>query len=409
MKKKFLINVITGQGGAGHYATYHAIRAIAEQQHLPWQFQITDVDDIITELSGQSQVKNAYDTFGFSAHDLYNWMVKSDWTWLWPFLMRLNKLLVKLNYEMGVRICAQRLREQQPDLIVSVMPLFNKMIWESVQRTSPDTPIVTVLTDFADCPPHFWFEPKTGNYFICGTDKAVAQARSLGVKPEQIIQTSGLVIHPNFYPSRHRDRLPMNSFMRQQERQRLGLDPDKITGLVMFGGNGSQVMLDIAKRLERFQDSLQLIFICGHNEVVMNQLRQSQGLQKRVIISFTDDMPYYMQLADFFIGKPGNVSISEAIAMQLPVITECNAFTMMQERDCAKWVAEEVVGIVLPNFKSIDRAVAVLIQSENYTHYRANLAALNNRAVFEVVGLLQRLLRSSESEAVLSRTPESPI
>jgi 1,2-diacylglycerol 3-beta-galactosyltransferase len=409
MKKTFSINVITGQGGAGHYATYHAIRAIAEQRHLPWQFQITDVDDIITELSGQSQVKNAYDTFGFSAHDLYNWMVKSGWTWLWPFLMRLNKLLVRLNYKTGVRIFEQRLREKQPDLIVSVMPLFNKMIWESVQRTRPDTPIVTVLTDFADCPPHFWFEPKTGNYFVCGTDKAVAQARSLGVSAEQIIQTSGLVIHPNFYPSLNSDRPPMNQLIRHLERQRLRLDPDKMTGLVMFGGNGSSVMLDIAKRMEGLYDNLQLIFICGRNEALANELRQYQGSQKWVITTFTDDIPYYMQLANFFIGKPGNVSISEAIAMQLPVITECNAFTMIQERDCAKWVAEKGVGIVLPNFKAIDRAVAALIQPENYAHYRANLAALNNGAVFEVVGLLQKLLRSPESEAVLSKTTESPV
>jgi 1,2-diacylglycerol 3-beta-galactosyltransferase len=182
-----------------------------------------------------------------------------------------------------------------------------------------------------------------------------------------------------------------------------------MTGLVMFGGNGSSVMLDIAKRLEGLYDNLQLIFICGRNEALANELRQYQGSQKWVITTFTDDIPYYMQLANFFIGKPGNVSISEAIAMQLPVITECNAFTMIQERDCAKWVAEKGVGIVLPNFKAIDRAVAALIQPENYAHYRANLAALNNGAVFEVVGLLQKLLRSPESEAVLSQTTESPV
>ena len=39
---------------------------------------------------------------------------------------------------------------------------------------------------------------------------------------------------------------------------------------------------------------------------------------------FTAEMPYYMQLSDFFIGKPGPGSISEAIAMRLPVIVESN-------------------------------------------------------------------------------------
>lgn len=387
MKKKILINVITGQGGGGHYATYYAIRAIAEQKQLPWQFQVTDMDDIITELSQQNKVKNAYDMFGFSAHDLYNSMVKSGWTWLWPLLMRLNKLLVKLNYKMGVSLFEQHWRQQQPDLVVSVMPLFNKAIWESLQRAKPGTPVVTTLTDFADCPPAFWIEPETENYVVCGTGRAIEQARSQGVKEEQIVKTSGLVIHPNFYEPVSCDR--------RSERQNLELDPDCLTGLVMFGGNGSKVMLDIAKRLECFHDKLQLIFLCGRNEKLALELRQSQGSQKRFVTTFTEDIPYYMHLADFFIGKPGNVSISEAMAMKLPVITECNASTMIQERYCAEWVANKEVGIVISNFRNIDRAVAKLIQPENCSRYRANLNTFNNQAVFEVVDVLQRILEQS--------------
>ncbi|MEO1670746.1 MAG: glycosyltransferase [Cyanobacteria bacterium J06631_2] len=383
-KSKYKINVITGQGGAGHYATYRAIKAIAEQKQLPWQFQVTDMDEIIPKLSQQNQLKNTYDLFGFSAHDLYNSMVKRGWTWLWLLMMRLNKLLVRLNYKMGVSLFEQRWREQQPDLIVSVMPLFNKVIWESIQNAKPGTLVVTILTDFADCPPAFWCEPETDNYLVCGTEKAVQQARSLGVKEDRIVKTSGLVIHPDFYRPFSGDR--------RSERQKLGLDPDRPTGLVMFGGNGSQVMLDIAQRLECFQDKLQLIFLCGHDHELALALRQSKGIQKRFVTTFTKDIPHYMRLADFFIGKPGNVSISEAIAMRLPVITEGNALTMAQEKYCCEFVKEKNVGIVISNFRQIDRAVAKLIQPENYACYQANLNALNNQAVFEVVDILQTIL-----------------
>ena len=53
---------------------------------------------------------------------------------------------------------------------------------------------------------------------------------------------------------------------------------------------------------------------------------------------FTKEVPRYMQLADYFIGKPGPGSISEAVAMQLPVIVERNAWTLPQERYNADWV-----------------------------------------------------------------------
>ncbi len=60
-----------------------------------------------------------------------------------------------------------------------------------------------------------------------------------------------------------------------------------------------------------------------------------------------------MQLADFFIGKPGPGSVSEALAMKLPVIVECNAWTLPQERYNAVWVVEKEVGLVLKNFRNI--------------------------------------------------------
>jgi UDP-N-acetylglucosamine:LPS N-acetylglucosamine transferase len=397
MKSKYVINVVTGQGGGGHYATYHAIRTLAAQQQLPWEFQVTDMDAIITGLSQQNQVKNAYELFGFSGHDLYNVMVKNGWTWLWPLKMRLNKFLVKLNHEIGIKLFEQYWREQDPDLVVSVMPLYNKGLWESLQRAKPGIPFVTVMTDFADCPPAFWIDPEIKNHLVCGTEKAVEQARSLGVEEARIIRTLGLVIHPNFCQS--------NKFSdRARERQRLGLDPDRLTAIVTFGGNGSQTMLEIANRLERFHDNLQLIFMCGHNEEVAAKLNQRQGSQKYYVATFTEDMSYYMGLADFFIGKPGNVSISEAIAMKLPVITECNRFTMIQERDCAEWVAAKEIGIVIPSFKKVDQAVTTLIQPQNYLHYRSNLAALSNQAVFEVANVLKGMLRQSNLEPSLSVT-----
>jgi 1,2-diacylglycerol 3-beta-galactosyltransferase len=102
-----------------------------------------------------------------------------------------------------------------------------------------------------------------------------------------------------------------------------------------------------------------------------------------------------MQLADFFIGKPGPGSVSEAIEMHLPVIVECNAWTLPQERYNAEWIIEKEVGLVLKNFKSIDTAVAKMIEPAALERYRANVAALENRAVFEIPEMLQSILAKS--------------
>ena len=77
-----------------------------------------------------------------------------------------------------------------------------------------------------------------------------------------------------------------------------------------------------------------------------------------------------MQVSDFFIGKPGPGSVSEAMAMQLPVIVECNAWTLPQERYNAEWVLEKSVGFVLKSFREVVPAVAKLIEPQTLARSR---------------------------------------
>ncbi len=81
-----------------------------------------------------------------------------------------------------------------------------------------------------------------------------------------------------------------------------------------------------------------------------------------------------MGLADFFVGKPGPGSISEALKMDLPVIVERNAWTLPQERYNAQWVAENQFGVVLKNFRQIDRAVAELLEPEALGRMKERIA-----------------------------------
>jgi 1,2-diacylglycerol 3-beta-galactosyltransferase len=99
-----------------------------------------------------------------------------------------------------------------------------------------------------------------------------------------------------------------------------------------------------------------------------------------------------MALSDFFIGKPGPGSICEALQMGLPVIVERNTWTLPQERYNCDWILEKQVGVVLPNFRGIAAAVAQLIEPAALARFRANAAAIQNRAVFEIPDKLAHVL-----------------
>ena len=49
------------------------------------------------------------------------------------------------------------------------------------------------------------------------------------------------------------------------ERRKLGLDPKLPTGLVLFGGYGSEVMVEIARSMAASKTRVQLLFLCGRN------------------------------------------------------------------------------------------------------------------------------------------------
>lgn len=152
-------------------------------------------------------------------------------------------------------------------------------------------------------------------------------------------------------------------------------------------------MIEILASLEQSSLQLQLIFICGRNEQLANMLRSRSSRILKFVEGFTSQIPTYMHISDFFIGKPGSVGISEAIAMKLPVITECNnTTTLFQERASADWLSEKGFGIVVNNFRDIDKAVAQLIEPQNFVRYRTNVTAYNNRAAFEVVDILENIL-----------------
>lgn len=383
MKKIVLIYF---DAGGGHRCTVNALCQVLKTKDS-WQTQLLNVQgNEIQESEMLASMDMFYKMTGIRGIDIYNnLMLKKGWTIFDTLYLILSKLNIRYKHSAGVSFLESYWRENQPDLVISCVPLFNRVLWESLQKAMPKTPFVTLLTDFADCPPNYWIEPQE-QFFVCPNERAVEQAQSFGHMKERIFQTSGLVINPRFYQPVTVDR--------RSERQRLGLDPDLPTGLVMFGSYGSTVMIDIAKCLERSPLKLQLIFICGRNEKLASTLRLTQNRLPRFVETFTSEIPYYMHLSDFFIGKPGNVSISEAVAMKLPVITECNSSTLVQERYTCEWIANNEVGIVVRNFRNIDKAVAELIQPQNLCRYQANAASINNKAVFEVVDILEKILNT---------------
>jgi hypothetical protein len=371
------VDFIYFDAGGGHRAAANALRQVMEQQRRPFEIRMVNLQEVLDAMDVFRKVT------GLRLQDIYNLMLKKGWTLGSPQLMVGMHWVIRLFHSKTVRLLEGFWREHRPEMVVSLVPNLDRALGESLARALPGVPFVTILTDIADYPPHFWIEEQV-QHFICGSAKAVEQARAMGHAEDKVHRVSGMILNPRFY-----EIARLSAEERGEGRARLGFDPAKPVGLVLFGGEGSAVIWEITQLLP----DRQLLLICGNNAKLRAKLETLPHVAPIFVEGFTKEVPRYMQLADYFVGKPGPGSISEAVAMRLPVIVERNAWTLPQERYNAEWVREMGVGIVLPNFRGIARAVEELLEPAAYGRFREATERLENRAVFEIPEILERIAR----------------
>ncbi len=382
------LTIVFHHAGGGHKSAADALKARLCTQAEPWDVTLLDIQELLDPLD---LIRRAT---GLRIQDTYNVILRKGWTRFTPQLLVVLKGTIRAYHSAIVKLLRAHWAQHPADLALSVIPHFNREIAESVrpieEKTSGTrTPFVTLITDLADYPPHFWME-RESEYIIAGSERARQQALNLGLPADHIFLTSGMILKPKFYEKISVDRVA--------ERKKLGLEADCPTGIVLFGGHGSQVMIDITRRLNEAASGVQLILICGHNEKLAAQLKKLATKKPIAVVGFAQNVEYYMALADFFVGKPGPGSISEALQFHLPVIVECNSATLPQERYNAEWVTEKGYGIVVPSFKRIGPAVERLLESATFAEFRRKTGEYSNRALNEVPAILEQCAERARSQ-----------
>jgi 1,2-diacylglycerol 3-beta-galactosyltransferase len=372
------IQVLFHDAGGGHRNAAVALQTVISQQNRGWQVELVQFQELTDRLDVLRKLT------GIRIQEQYNVLLRNGWTLGATQLLHVLQATIWLFHKPLVKLLAEHFRESEADLLASVIPHFNREIADAWKLAQPGKPFATLITDLADFPPHFWIEAAENQNVICGSEKAAQQAREIGKEETHIFQTSGMILRPDFYVPDNVDPVAL--------RKELGLRPDVTTGMLLFGGFGSKVMFEIVEKLEAAKLPLQLIVICGRNEKLAEAFRARQWTLPLHVVGFTKEVHRLMRAADFLIGKPGPGSVAEAMIRKLPVILECNAWTLPQERYNTEWVKEKRVGIVLRNFGEIVAGVKQMLELGMLAEFRRNVSALENRAIFEVPEIFAKLL-----------------
>ena len=372
------VDLVWFNAGGGHRAAADALAQVVQVQGWPWQVRKVNLTEVLDPSAMFKRIT------GIEPEDLYNKRLASGFTLGLAQELKLLQGLIRFSHAALVQRLARHWAATQPDLVVSLVPNFNRALNDSLTHTCPQVPFVTVLTDMADHPPNFWVERGLQQHVVCATEHAVQQALAAGCAPGRVHRSSGMILRPEFYFAPPADR--------GVERQQAGLDAHTPTGVVLFGGTGSRVM----KRINQALPNRPLILLCGRNAALAEELRAmpvpDPVRAPRVVVGYTPEVARWMRLGDYFIGKPGPGSLSEAVQMGLPVIVTRNAWTMPQERWNTDWVQAHGLGVVKRSFSDVAQAVDEVVGA--LPAFQARVGLMKNQAVFEIPHILHRVLRA---------------
>jgi 1,2-diacylglycerol 3-beta-galactosyltransferase len=364
--------------GGGHRAAANALVAAASQTGRAWRFHEVKLQEALSAFDFTRRLT------GRTMEETYNAIVRKRRTrFLVPMLRALHATIALLRPRLSAELAGQ-LAPLRPLAAVSVLPNFNGVIADALRAAHPGVPFLVLLTDFADFPKHFWIEPGVDRVIV-GSDAAAAQARALGVPADRVSRTSGMVLHPRFYPR-------AGTEARARVREGLGFRPGDFVVLVLLGGKGSPELRPLTEALLAVAPHWRVISICGDNPALYAALAQdeaaSAGRLKR--IGFTDRVSELMAACDVLVTKPGPGTLAEAFHLRVPTVVTRDT-RIPQERHNVRLVEELGLGLTVRDWREAPAAVGLLAWDRPLRDaVRRRLEALpENRAVYEALELIE--------------------
>jgi processive 1,2-diacylglycerol beta-glucosyltransferase len=185
-----------------------------------------------------------------------------------------------------------------------------------------------VITDFAVHP--WWIANGVDHYFVANEVMSNG-LQGYGIHSSKIT-SSGIPVSNKFRPA---NRRKMNEF-------------PKI--LVMGGGLGYGSMEATLRKLEELPRSADITVVAGTNEKLLQRIEiLAMTLHNEItVLPFSHHIASLMKEADLLITKPGGLTCSEALAVNLPMVLlgplpgqeEENA-KYLHQQGAALWVQEE--------------------------------------------------------------------
>ncbi|HYR40938.1 MAG TPA: glycosyltransferase [Methylomirabilota bacterium] len=284
---------------------------------------------------------------------LYYWILKEApalWGgayWVGDRLSVSSPLLLGFN-RIGARKLRRLLKADRFDHVVSVHPAPAAALSYLRGRGEHVPSHTTVFTDFVAHTQ--WIHPHVDRY--CVPAEEIANELTAKGLPRDGVRVTGIPVGREF--GQPADRAGA--------RLQLGLSPRQPVLLFMDGSEGGFGKLEEAARtVLAMEQPFQSIFVAGRERALEARLGQlARGRESRVkVLGFVDNVRQLMAAADFLVTKAGGLTLTEALAAELPVI--CFGSLPGQESRNERFAAMAGVALVAGSGAQLQRVIGAAL------------------------------------------------
>jgi processive 1,2-diacylglycerol beta-glucosyltransferase len=223
--------------------------------------------------------------------------------------------------------------QEAPDFIISTHFLPSEIATYLKKNKKINSKIFTVITDFGVHP--FWISQGTDAYIVA-SDFTKNELIKEGIK-ESLIKVFGIPVNQKFLLELDRNVLC----------RKFDIDRDKFTLLIVTGSFG---IGPIEKIVNLLYEEAQLLVVCARNKSLFKKLARKNYPGVKVF-GFVDNLAELMAVSNIIITKPGGLTISEILAMEIaPIFIPA---ILGQETANAKILQQYGVGYSIKNIKGI--------------------------------------------------------
>jgi UDP-N-acetylglucosamine:LPS N-acetylglucosamine transferase len=243
---------------------------------------------------------------------------------------RVRMPLLKWIWTRLARRLERRLLAFRPDVVIGTQMIPAALLSTVKARRRLVVPSIAVPTDFGVH--DFWLQTGTDTY-------CVAHAAIPGMPPSTTARTlvTGVPLMPGF----------AQPPAANEAKHALGLNPARPVVLVLGGGLGLGVDA-VAEQLLAKRPDADLVFVTGHNHRAHSALAaRAVGHAGRFhVFGWTTRMEYFIRAADIVVGKPGGLTVAEALACGRPLLAARSLGG--QEGFNARFLEQQDVGRLVP-------------------------------------------------------------